>query len=251
MENKKVSVKIFGEVYTFSTNKSEDYLNKIAEYVDKHMWKACTSVKDPRNNKVQLLAAINIAEEHFETKASINDYRKRIISNEETITYYKDVLEEIDREKNRLNIENQAAKQLCVDKEQQIYELNSRLEALESTLFDIQNQNVKLGNEISKLEYENEELKSSKEDLNLTIVGLNGNVTELNSTITELNSTIEELKASIPSEPPTVLDELKDSFDEKTTSSIDENVDNEEMQFEIEEEGSLFSILADPSEEKE
>ncbi len=272
MENKKVTVKIFGEVYTFTTNKSEDYLNKIAEYVDKHMWKACTSVKDPRNNKVQLLAAINIAEEHFETKASINDYRKRIISNEEEINYYKDVIEEIDRDKNRLNIENQAAKQLCIEKEQAIYELNNKLESLESALFDIKNQNVKLSNEVSKLEYENEDLKSNIESLNSKIENLNNSIVELNSSIEEktttignlnktndelnasvgdLNATIEELKASMPPEPVTILDELKGNYNSESSIAELTHDDTSEPLIDYEEEGSLFTILAESPDEKE
>ena len=65
MENK-VTVKIYGQEYTITGDKTEDEIRRIAEYVDNKMRLISRVAGEAGQGSIGILSAINIAEEYFD-----------------------------------------------------------------------------------------------------------------------------------------------------------------------------------------
>lgn len=63
-----VTVDIFGESYTIKGNENEDYIKKLADYVNKKMVEISNKFGSMSQTKVAILAALNIADDLFQIK---------------------------------------------------------------------------------------------------------------------------------------------------------------------------------------
>ena len=68
-------VSIFGAEYVLKADENEEYVKKIANYVDQKMREIDRSQAIDSNLKIAILAALNIADELFQDKK----YRDRIL----------------------------------------------------------------------------------------------------------------------------------------------------------------------------
>lgn len=83
----KAQVRIFGNKYTLVGNETEEYINKIAQDVDKMMHKIAQN-PDLKPIKVSVLAAVNFCDEYHKATSSLEN------ANEE-MKKYKDEIEEL------------------------------------------------------------------------------------------------------------------------------------------------------------
>jgi len=60
-----VKIQIYDQSYTFSADQDEEYLKKLAAYVDEKMRFVSESTRTVDSLKVAVLAALNIADEMF------------------------------------------------------------------------------------------------------------------------------------------------------------------------------------------
>lgn len=60
-----MKIEIYDQVYTFSADQDEEYLKKLAAYVDEKMRFVAESTRTIDSLKVAVLAALNIADEMF------------------------------------------------------------------------------------------------------------------------------------------------------------------------------------------
>ncbi|MBI3610301.1 MAG: cell division protein ZapA [Nitrospirae bacterium] len=62
---KQIEVEIYGQSYTISGEADEQYVNKLARYVDGKMRELAKTAKNLPTTKLALLAAVNITHELF------------------------------------------------------------------------------------------------------------------------------------------------------------------------------------------
>ena len=91
MSKKRVEVFIGGVSYKLSGSEDETYMKTVADYVDKKIsemmsLKPTSSV----NNNIQMLLALNIADELFKLKASTDQNSNSINIDEHLENYYKE-----------------------------------------------------------------------------------------------------------------------------------------------------------------
>ena len=89
MSEKKLTLKIFGQVLNLKSDADPEYAQKLAAYVDKQIMKVSRQSNDPL--KVVLLASMNIANDFFSEQ-------KNLINSNEAISEKADKLIELIKE---------------------------------------------------------------------------------------------------------------------------------------------------------
>jgi cell division protein ZapA len=75
MEKKQtVKVNIFGEDYIIKGEANSEYINQVAQYLDRKMRLVSESLTNRSHDKVAVLAALNIADELFRERANSENY---------------------------------------------------------------------------------------------------------------------------------------------------------------------------------
>ena len=83
-----ITVEIFGGQYAVRSGLDADYVKRIAEYVDRKMHGAADQTRGGDTVRVAVLAALNIADEHFrlrEAHAAGSDARRLTLELEQLI----------------------------------------------------------------------------------------------------------------------------------------------------------------------
>ena len=98
-KTKNISVNIYGQEYVLKSSANDDYIHKIADYVNSKMKEVESSGLDANSQqlKIAILSAMNIADEFFQSL----DKNNKIISTIESkgnsfIEYIDDRIKEID-----------------------------------------------------------------------------------------------------------------------------------------------------------
>jgi cell division protein ZapA len=94
MTTNKINVNIFGSEYALKADQNQEYIIKIANYVDQKMKEIDKSQTISSNLKIAILAALNIADELFQEQ----QYRDRLMDqiNEESRLLSRSLEESID-----------------------------------------------------------------------------------------------------------------------------------------------------------
>ena len=74
-ESKLIPVEIFGETYNVRGDEDSEYLADLARYVDAKMKSITSSGGSGNTLKIAILAALNIADEHFKLRCEHEDSR--------------------------------------------------------------------------------------------------------------------------------------------------------------------------------
>jgi cell division protein ZapA len=69
MKENKVKVQIFGNTYNIQGEAQEEYILRLAEYVNEKMEEVCPDHSAGNQLQAAILAALNIADEYFQMKA--------------------------------------------------------------------------------------------------------------------------------------------------------------------------------------
>ena len=76
MESNKVSVKIYGQEYVISGEKSREQIVKVAAYVDGRMHEIASAASSCSVTDLAVLSAVNIADESFDSKEEVEELKK-------------------------------------------------------------------------------------------------------------------------------------------------------------------------------
>jgi cell division protein ZapA len=78
LEKNATTVEIFGREYKIKGVADEQYILKIASYVDKKMREVSTGSSLPSHDRLAILAALNIADELFQERKQSSDVHSSI-----------------------------------------------------------------------------------------------------------------------------------------------------------------------------
>jgi len=76
--DKSFTINIFGQKYSFRTDKDKDYVLEIAKYVNKKMEEAASNAKTVTTLNIAILAAMNIADDYFKIRLEKEELIKEI-----------------------------------------------------------------------------------------------------------------------------------------------------------------------------
>jgi len=96
-EVNKVTVKIYGQEYTFASTKSRDRMIQVAGYVDEVLKGLVAQGADGSVSRLSMLAAINIAEQLFEGRDKVTDIEREKDEFKKEISHFQQLWEEAKR----------------------------------------------------------------------------------------------------------------------------------------------------------
>ncbi len=152
MEDKRVCVKIYGQDYTISGERDEKNIIEIAAYVDEKMREIAKFFSGGPQGSLAVLAAVNIADEFFETQAKVSELEEKVTQMEKEAKHYMKMWDEA--KKSFMQYKEEAAKSAEERKqsEERYRKLEDKANEFENSYFDLQMENVRLKNELEKLQ---------------------------------------------------------------------------------------------------
>lgn len=180
MEKNVVSVKIYGQEYNITGEKSREHIIKVADYVDRNMHEMAEIVQNAPVSALAILTSINIADEYFETAARLETQEGINIQKDKDIEHYIQLWEEAKKnfadfkeENADLISKNEKLRESSREKEKEIAQLKELLatsekraderneerynlvlkreKELESNFFDLQMENIRLKSELDRI----------------------------------------------------------------------------------------------------
>ena len=112
-ERNKLEVKIQGRQYTIVANEPDEYIYKIASYVDKKISEVCEMNARLSTDMASVLAAINIADENFKAQQSEDNLRRQVLE-------YVDEAKKADERYRALELENRELALKLKEKEDEL-----------------------------------------------------------------------------------------------------------------------------------
>jgi cell division protein ZapA len=151
--SEKVEVKIFGQTYTISGDKSKEEIERIAGYVDEKMHLiARIADKNGTGSGIAVLTAVNVTEEYFDQMEAMERLKTANEQLERDSAHYikqwEDSKKNFMQSKENLDkVKEQARKE-----EERYKELEKKCTEYENSIFDLQMENIQLKSEIEKLQ---------------------------------------------------------------------------------------------------
>ncbi len=147
----KVTVKIYGQEYTIAGDKTEEEIQRIAEYVDNKMRLISRVAGEAGQGSIGILTAINIAEEYFDALNQIEQLRISKTQMENDSKYYLKMWEDAKKnfaqyKENLSQMQNQKQ-----EHEERFKELQAKCTEYENSFFDLQMENIQLKSELEKM----------------------------------------------------------------------------------------------------
>ncbi|HOA80955.1 MAG TPA: cell division protein ZapA [Defluviitaleaceae bacterium] len=126
----KIEVIINGKVYTLVGNESEEYIQRVALYIDKKMSeiKKSEAAKSLSTNMIAILTSINVADDLFKLSESMNNLEKRIKNMENTLEDKNKQIKSYQNELANLRKENRELKDTITKQEAEISKRKMELE---------------------------------------------------------------------------------------------------------------------------
>jgi cell division protein ZapA len=178
-DNNKVSVKIFGQEYTITGNKSREHIIKVADYVDVKMKEISQALQSGPLSSIAVLAAVNVSDDYFsalerfqhfelanqQAEKDIEHYVQLWEEAKKNFMQYKEDLKEVTEQKEELQkllderdqeikeLRSEAARiegQMMESSSDMVNELEAKYKDLESSFFDIQMENIQLKGELDR-----------------------------------------------------------------------------------------------------
>lgn len=183
MQGNRVSVKIYGQEYVISGEKTREHIIKVADYVDTKMHEIAQAVRGANSVTVAVLTSVNIADDYFELQNELEDQRQLTAQMEKdakhyvelwdeakkSFMHYKEEASELSRQKDEMlrslnekelelqsvkNEAREASEKASSNYEMEIGELSAKCKELENNFFDLQMENIKLKSDLEKYKRE-------------------------------------------------------------------------------------------------
>lgn len=185
MESNKVSVKIYGQEYVISGEKTREHIVKVAAYVDNRMHEIANAAPSCSVSDLAVLSAVNIADETFESKDEVEEVKKLNVQLEKDAQHYvqlwdeakktslqykdekQDVVSQVDTLKAQLEeqkaemekmrqAEEDTVVQLKEECQKALTDAEAQCKELENSFFDLQMENLQLKKELETYKREME-----------------------------------------------------------------------------------------------
>lgn len=126
-KKKDVQVVINGKVYTLSGYETEEYLQKIATYINQKIseFDSMDNYRKLNSEYQNILLSLNIADDYFKAKKQVDLYEKEIINKDKQIY---DIRHEIIE----TQIKEDSSTKLVEEYKRQLVELQNKIDSLES-----------------------------------------------------------------------------------------------------------------------
>jgi cell division protein ZapA (FtsZ GTPase activity inhibitor) len=148
--SEKVEVKIFGQSYTITGDKTREEIEKIGSYVDDKMHLIAKVAEKGGTSGVAVLTAINITDEYFDQMDEMDRLRTANEQLEKDAAHYIKLWE--DSKKNFMQSKDSMdkMKERGRQEDARFKELEDKCKEYENTIFDLQMENVQLKSELEK-----------------------------------------------------------------------------------------------------
>lgn len=177
MESNKVSVKIYGQEYVISGDKSREHIVKVAAYVDNRMHEIASAAPSCSVTDLAVLSAVNIADETFDSKNEVEELKKLNVQLEKDAQHYvqlwdeakktslqykdekQDIASQVDDLQKKLEAKNREIEDMRHAEEETLAKLKeecdrgladaqAQCKELENSFFDLQMENLQLKKEL-------------------------------------------------------------------------------------------------------
>lgn len=129
-EKNRVEVRIAGKDYALLGSASDEYIQKIALYVDKRMNEIMKSNHTLSTSMVAVLTALNIADDYFKSLENSEDLEKELKKVQEQLNELKDEKKNLSRENAALSEEISNLRIELARREAELEELHNSLDIL-------------------------------------------------------------------------------------------------------------------------
>ncbi len=180
MDKNRVSVKIYGQEYVLSGDKSRDHIMKVADYVNTKMYELAAEAEGIALSSLGVLTAVNVSDDYFDALGEANNLKRENVQLEKDGAHYIQLWEEAKRSIIDYKEDSQAIldqkRELLATIEQQVEEiqqlkeevkdaeakgaissqnilqdLEKKCRDLENSFFDVQMENIQLKSELERL----------------------------------------------------------------------------------------------------
>jgi len=196
-EISKVTVRIYGQEYTFASTEPRDRIISIAHHVDEVIRRLIAQGADGSVARISMLAAINIAEQLFDERDAKSESEREIEQLRKDVTHfqqlwdeakrshlqYKDdtktILEQKDALQEKLNSKAIEAENLLRNAEERegiIKKLESELERVNESLRTTSSQSEEGGEQIRELSEKLKEIEGNYFELQMENIRMKGDL---------------------------------------------------------------------------
>lgn len=179
MDTNKVSVKIYGQEYTISGEKSREHIMKVADHVDAKLHDLAQILKGAPVVSLAVLSAVNVADEYFEILEALQEEKRLTERLKQDTEHYirlwdeakknflhhqeetKEAFKRLEDLTAELNAKSDVIQKLERELEQaragaedaasvKVAEMDARCKEMENSFFDLQMENINLKSELEK-----------------------------------------------------------------------------------------------------
>lgn len=145
-----VTVRIYGQEYNISGEQSREQIMRIADYVDGKMQKIAESFNESTSSAA-VLTAVNIAAEHFEREAEIEELREKEASFKSEVERYSLLWEEAKESLAQYKEQMAGSRRQQEENIRTFEEKNERMEYLTNQLREVEGHNEVLRARVEEL----------------------------------------------------------------------------------------------------
>ncbi|WP_040211968.1 cell division protein ZapA [Clostridium polynesiense] len=175
-----ITVKINGLEYNLKGEENEEYLHKVAIYVDKKIRGILDNNKKLSVSSAAILTAVNIADEFFKYKEEYINLEKELKASKTEEKKFIHEIEELKKQIQRLEIYNDElqSRTTTADAEREIEEKNKNIEELSGEIEAMKEAVSKYTEENKSLKAENKEMKFNNQSSKYKIMDLQNKLIE-------------------------------------------------------------------------
>ncbi len=151
-----VDVRIYGQTYHITGDKSEEEIQKIADYVDDQMHLISKVVQRNGTSAIAVLTSINIAEEYFNQMDEMNRLREANQQLERDSSHYIKLWEDAKKNYKQSKEVMDKLKVTSQKDGEKFKQLEEKCAEYENQIFDLQMENIQLKSELEKFRREEE-----------------------------------------------------------------------------------------------
>ena len=222
METNKVSVRIYGQEYVLTGDKSRDHMIRVAAYVDTKIHEVAGGFKQGSQAALAVLSAVNIADEYFSVMDRVNESKIANEQMEGDIHRYEQLWEEA---KKSLNEHKEESRRIYEEKEA----LMERFHAMERQMEEaLRNQERESQEALRQKEREAAELLSQKER------EFQEALFEKELMIEELTQSSENVEALAEKNSAQLVEESETKYKDLENNIFDLQMENIQLKSEIE-----------------
>ena len=148
----KVDVKIYGQTYTITGDKTQQEIEKIAGYVDDRMHLISKVMGRNGTSAIAVLTSINIAEEFFDEKDEMDRLKTANEQLERDTAHYIKLWEDAKKNYKQLREAMDKMKLDGQKEDKKFKDLKERCSEFENQIFDLQMENIQLKSQLEKIQ---------------------------------------------------------------------------------------------------